>query len=116
MTTLARAALLLTLVLAAGPVLAQTGGTPVETLPVPLPPDKQTIVREHARREKMPEARVDGPVTVGATIPEAVELWGLPEDSVIDVPTVTSYKFLLTGKTIAVVDPESRKVIQIIPN
>jgi hypothetical protein len=115
MTTLARTALL-TLVLAAGPVLAQTGGTPVETLPVPLPPDKQTIVREHARREKMPEARMDGPVTIGATIPEEVELWGLPQDSVTDVPTVTRYKFLLTGKSIAVVDPEDRKVVQIISN
>jgi hypothetical protein len=115
MTTLVRAALL-TLVLTAGPVPAQTGGTPVETMPVPLPPDKQTIVREHARRDKMPEANVDGPVTIGATIPEAVELWGLPEDSVSEVPAVTSYKFLLTGKTIAVVDPDSRKVIQIIPN
>jgi hypothetical protein len=35
---------------------------------------------------------------------------------VSEIPATTSYKFLLTGKTIAVVDPESRKVIQIIPN
>jgi hypothetical protein len=34
---------------------------------------------------------------------------------VSEVPAVTSYKFLLTGKTIAIVDPDSRKVIQIIP-
>jgi hypothetical protein len=45
-----------------------------------------------------------------------VELWSLPQDSVSEVPATTSYKFLLTGQTIAVVDPESRKVIQIIPN
>ncbi len=41
---------------------------------------------------------------------------GLPQDSVTEVPATTSYKFLLTGKTIAVIAPESRKVIQIIPN
>jgi hypothetical protein len=55
-------------------------------------------------------------VTVGTVVPESVELWGLPQDSVSEVPATTGYKFLLTGQTIAVVDPESRKVIQIIPN
>jgi Protein of unknown function (DUF1236) len=50
------------------------------------------------------------------TVPEEVELWGLPQDSVTEVPTVTSYKFFHAGKIIAVVEPESRRVIQVIPN
>jgi hypothetical protein len=95
---------------------AQTGGTPVETPPVPLSGEKQAIVKQHVQREKPPEAQTSGPITVGMTVPESVELWNLPQDSVTEVPATTSYKFLLTGKTIAVVDPESRKVIQIIPN
>jgi hypothetical protein len=95
---------------------AQTGGTPVETPPVPLPPEKQATVKKHVQREKPPEVQTGGPVTVGMVVPENVALWGLPQDSVTEVPATTSYKFLLTGKTIAVIDPESRKVIQIIPN
>ncbi len=95
---------------------AQTSGTPVETPPVPLSPEKQATVKQHVQREKPPEAQTGGPVTIGMVVPENVELWGLPQDSVTEVPATTSYKFLLTGKTIAVIDPESRKVIQIIPD
>jgi len=114
MMSLARAVLLATLLGTAA--AAQTGGTPVETPPVPLSPEKQAIVKQQVQREKPSEARTGEPVTVGMTVPESVELWSLPQDSVTEVPTTTSYKFLLTSKTIAVIDPESRKVIQIIPN
>jgi hypothetical protein len=32
----------------------------------------------------------------------------------LEVPTTTSYRYLITGDVIAVVEPESRTVIQII--
>jgi hypothetical protein len=83
---------------------------------VPLSPEKQAVVKQHVEREKPPEAQTGGSVTVGMTVPEDVELWSLPQDSVTEVPATTRYQFLRIGKTIAVVDPESRKVIQIIPN
>jgi hypothetical protein len=114
MADLARAVLLT--VLLGTSAAAQTGGAPVETPPVSLSPEKQATIKQHVQRQKPPEAQPGGPVTVGTVVPESMELWGLPQDSVTEVPATTSYKFLLTGKTIAVVDPESRKVIQIIPN
>ncbi len=114
MIDLARAVLLTALL--GTSAAAQTGGAPVETPPVSLSPEKQATIKQHVQRAKPPEAQTGGPVTVGTVVPESVELWGLPQDSVTGVPATTSYKFLLTGKTIAVVDPESRKVIQIIPN
>jgi hypothetical protein len=43
--------------------VAQTEGTPIDTPPVP--PEKQAIVKEQARREKPSEAHLAGPVTVG---------------------------------------------------
>lgn len=95
---------------------AQTTGVPVETSPVPLPAEKQAIVKEHIKRNKVPTTNIDAPVTVGMTVPETVELFALPQDTVTELPTLTSYKFLITGSTIAVVDPDSRKVIQIIQN
>jgi hypothetical protein len=82
---------------------------------MPLPADKHSLVKEHVSRAKVPEAKVDGPVTVGMTVPEDIELWSLPQDSVTEVPTVSSYKFFHARRTIAVVDPESRTVIQVIP-
>ena len=56
-----------------------------------------------------PETQTSGPVTMGMTVPEGVELWSLSQDSVSEVPPTTTDKFLLTGKTIAGMDPESRK-------
>jgi hypothetical protein len=115
MTAFARATLFAAM-LAASTAVAQTEGTPINTPPVPLPPEKQALVKEQVRRERPPEAQLAGQMMVGMVVPEDVALWALPQDSVSEVPAVTSYKFLLAGKTIAVVDPESRKVIQIIPN
>jgi hypothetical protein len=105
---------LLAVTLAAFAAAAQTGGTPVETPPVPLSPEKQAAVKQHVERERPSEARTDGPITVGMIVPDSVELWSLPQDSVTEVPATTSYRFLRTGKTIAVVDPNTRKVVQII--
>jgi hypothetical protein len=102
--------------LVASAAAAQTGGTLVETPPVPLSPEKQAMLMHHVQREKPREARTNGPVTVGMIVPDSVELWSLPQDSVTEVPATTSYKFMLTGKTIAVVDPGTRKVVQIVPN
>lgn len=117
MTAFARSVLVcLSVSLGAITAPAQTAGTPVDVPPVPLAPEKQAIVKEHVRRAKPANVQPGGPVDVGATVPEGVELWSLPQDSVTEVPTVTSYKFFLAGNTIAVVDPSSRKVIQLIAN
>ena len=94
--------------------LAQTTGTPIETPPVPLPPEKQALVKEHVKRSNVPATNLGTPVSVGTTLPETVALFALPQDAVTEVPQVTSYKFLVTGDTIAVIDPGSRKVIQLI--
>ncbi|MBD2750628.1 DUF1236 domain-containing protein [Microvirga sp. BT688] len=102
--------------LVASAAAAQTGGTPVQTPPVPLSPEKQAVIKQHVQRERPPEAQTGGAISVGMTVPEGVELWSLPQDSVTEVPVTTSYQFLRVGQTIAVVDPESRKVIQIIRN
>ena len=98
------------------PVQGGTAAKTVEPSSMPLAPEKHALVREHVRRAKVPEAKVDELVAVGMTVPESVELWGLPQDSVTEVPTVSSYKFFHAGKVIAVVDPDSRKVIQVLPN
>ena len=94
--------------------LAQTTGTPIEIPPVLLPPEKQALVREHVKRSAIPTAQIGMPVSVGITLPETIELFALPQDAVTEVPKVTSYKFLVTGDAIAVVDPGSRKVVQLI--
>ena len=104
-------------VLAAAPTVAQpTGGTVVESpAPALLPPEKQKLIREQARRADLPKAELGESARIGMIIPPEVELLMLPQDMSSEVPTTTSYRYLIAGDVIAVVEPESRKVIQIIP-
>ncbi len=105
--------------LAATPALAQsaapTPGTVVQsTIPLVLPPDKQDLIREQAKRPNLPVATLSEPARIDMTIPEEVELLALPQDVATETPSTTSYRYLITSDVIAVVEPQSRKVIQLI--
>jgi hypothetical protein len=92
-----------------------TLGTPVESgQPALLPADKQALIRDHVRRSDLPTSDLGAAVAVGATVPPSVQLLVLPQDSGSAVPTVTSYRFVVGRDVIAVVEPESRKVVQLI--
>ncbi len=47
-------------------------------------------------------------------IPEEVELLAMPQDMTTETPATTSYRYLITSDVIAVVEPQSRKIIQLI--
>ena len=91
-------------------------GVPVATgEPRPLPPEKLNMIVEQARRSPdLPQANLDEPVRIGMTIPDEVEVLGLPQDAATTVPTVTTYSYIVVGDQIAIIEPESRKVIQLI--
>ena len=94
--------------------MAEKAPKTVEPSAAALAPEKQEMVRDHVRRARVPEATLSAPASVGMTVPDDVELWSLPEDSITEVPQVTSYKFFHTDTVIAVVDPSSRAVVQLI--
>ena len=104
------------LVLAATPTLGQpTGGAVVESpAPALLPPEKQNLIREQARRADLPKADLGEPARIGMIIPPGGELLMLPQDMSSEVPATMSYRYLIAGDVIAVVEPENRKVIQLI--
>jgi len=83
--------------------------------PRPLPPEKLKMILEQARRSPdLPQASLSEPLRVGMTIPEEVEVLGLPQDAATTVPTVTTYSYIIVGDQVAIVEPETRKVIQLI--
>jgi hypothetical protein len=101
------------------PALAQsaapTPGTVMESpTPPVLPPEKQALIREQAKRPNLPVVTLSEPARIDMTIPEEVELLALPQDITTDTPTTTSYRYLITNDVIAVVEPQSRRVIQLI--
>ena len=98
-----------------GQSAAPTPGTVVQTpTPPVLPPEKQALIREHAKRADLPVAQLGEPARIDMIIPEEVELIALPQDMTTETPTTTSYRYLITSDVIAVVEPQSRKVIQLI--
>jgi hypothetical protein len=109
--------------LAGGTALAQSPGGPAATIEVekvPLSPEKQLEVKTSLARygramkpgQDLP--KVAEKLNVGATVPAEMELISLPQDTVTEVPTTTTYRFVLMLEGIAVVDPETRKVVQVI--
>ena len=82
--------------------------------PPVLSPEKQTLIREQAKRQDLPVVQLREPARIDMIIPEEVELIALPQDITTETPTTTSYRYLITGDVIAVVEPQSRKVIQLI--
>ncbi len=106
-----------------GASLAQSPGGPaatIETEKPPLSPEKQLEVKTSlARYSRALKPGQDLPkvaerLTVGTTVPPEVELVSLPQDTVTEVATTTTYRFVLMREGIAVVDPETRKVVQVI--
>jgi hypothetical protein len=53
-------------------------------------------------------------IRVGGTVPACVELSAVPQQIVSDVPELGSYRYFAIGQEIAIVEPESRRIIEII--
>jgi hypothetical protein len=111
------------LALFGGASLAQSPGGPaatIETEKQPLSPEKQLEVKTSLTRygramkpgQDLP--RIAEKLSVGVTVPTEIELISLPQDTVTEVATTTTYRFVLMRDGIAVVDPETRKVVQVI--
>ena len=59
-------------------------------------------------------ATISGGVTVGATLPADVTLSPVPEALVTDVPAIRNYRYVYWNNRVVLVEPSSRKVVQII--
>ena len=104
-------------VLAAVPAVAQTTTTTVTTRTdttgsVVIAPEKRTVIKQ--RFSAAPVRTIKEKVTVGATVPGDVELSAVPDTVVTEVPTVKSYRYFRYNDDVVLVDPSSRRVVQII--
>lgn len=102
--------------LAAAPAIAQTSSTTVTTTQttgsVTIAPEKRTVIKQRLSSAKPVEVKER--VTVGMEVPSTVELQTVPDTIVSDVPTVRGYRYFVWNDDVVLVDPSSRKVVQII--
>ena len=96
----------LALGLAAGPAIAQDAT-------VVISPDQTTVIHQYfvAHKPKAVEVPSGFTVAVGAVVPADIEL--VPLD-VPDVKLTTSYDYVQLGDQTVIVDPGTRKVVQIL--
>jgi hypothetical protein len=103
--------------LAAAPAVAQTSVTTTTTAPtatgsITIAPEKRTVIKQ--RFTGAPVKTIKEKVTVGAMVPADVELMAVPDTVVTEIPTVKSYRYFRYDDDVVLVDPSSRRVVQII--
>jgi len=108
------AAISLALSLAAGAAHAQgttvtTGAAPSAT--VVIEPQYREHIRSYIVEHPAPPVEMRERIVVGATLPDDVELRAVPSDW---GPTVTRYRYVYANDHVVLVEPSTRKVIQIV--
>lgn len=93
----------------AGFAAAQT----ITTTTVEMTPEQRTTVYRSITRERIPAPPpADFRVSVGADVPSAVELYEVPAS--VEVVPVQRYRYTVVGDDVVLVDPSTRRVVQII--
>jgi glucose/arabinose dehydrogenase len=108
-------ALVLTLAAAAAPAAAQTGTMSEPSMALQLTPQQRTDIYQAVAKNKLrtpppPET----PVTVGAQIPPATELYALPDSIMAEAPSAKFYRYTVAQNRVIIVDPTNLKVIEVI--
>jgi len=102
------AAVVLAVVSVAGASIAQTSTTQTTTTrTVTLTPEQRTTFREYVVREPRTSVTVDNvEVGPGIVLPPAVQFY--------TVPQITNYQYGYVNNRYVVVDPSTRRVIEVI--
>lgn len=104
----------LTVLALASPGFAQT----VVTTPAPsagatvtIAPEQRTKIKQYVVQQKVKPVTMKERVTVGATLPADVEFVAVPSDW---GPELSRYRYVYTDNRVVLVEPSSRRVIQVI--
>jgi hypothetical protein len=78
---------------------------------IEIAPEQRTRIKEYVVKEKVKPVTVKERVSVGATLPADVELVAVPETW---GPSVSKYRYVYSDNHVVLVEPSSRRVVQII--
>jgi hypothetical protein len=96
---------------AAVAVLAGSEILSAQTTTIEIAPEQRTRIKEYVVKEKVRPVTVKERVSVGATIPADVELVAVPENW---GPSVSRYRYVYSDNHVVLVEPSSRRIVQII--
>jgi hypothetical protein len=92
-------------------VAVTTGEASAQTVAVEISPEQRTTIRQYVVRHRVSPGRISEQVTVGAVVPSEVELAAVPSDW---GPGLARYRYIYWNDRVVLVEPSTRKVIQII--
>ena len=92
-------------------VLASSQILSAQTAVIEIAPPQRTMIKEYVVKEKVKPLTLKERVTVGVTLPADVELVSVPETW---GPSVTKYRYVYWDNRVVLVEPSSRRVVQII--
>jgi hypothetical protein len=77
-------------------------------------PGERTVIKDNVVKEKVKPTRVKEEITIGAPVPAEVTLMPVPEEIYTKVPESRRYEYFDWDGRVVFVDPDSRKVVQIV--
>ena len=78
---------------------------------ITVEPEQRTRIREYIVQQHVRPVAVEEHVTVGATLPDDIKLAPVPQAW---GPSVTHYRYVYTNDHVVLVDPSTRRVVQIV--
>ena len=79
------------------------------------PVQRQTVYRTIIRERAVP-AQPTVEYRVGTRVPEATQLYAVPQDVVAEVPAIRSYKYMVVNNRVLLVDPATSEVVAELAN
>lgn len=77
-------------------------------------PEERAVIKDYVVKEKVKPETVKEEITIGAPVPTDVELQPVPEEIYTKVPEVRRYQYFDWDGRVVFVDPDSKRVVQII--
>jgi hypothetical protein len=77
-------------------------------------PEERTVIHDYVVKEKVKPERIKERVAIGVAVPTEVTLQPVPEEIYTRVPEARRYEYFDWDGRVVFVDPDSRKVVQIV--
>jgi len=71
---------------------------------------RRTVYRTIVR-ERVAPARPTVEYRIGTRVPESVQLYSVPQEVAVEVPTIRSYKYMVVNGRVVLIDPATSEVV-----
>ncbi|MBV9953970.1 MAG: DUF1236 domain-containing protein [Pseudolabrys sp.] len=93
-----------------------TTQTVVTSQPLQLTPVQRQRIYTTVTRQAVAPATATVQYQIGMRVPESTQLYALPDDVLVEVPTVRNYRYVVVNNRVWLVDPASSEIVAEVVN